>query len=87
MQESYGRMEREKHRREDNRRFILQAAENVFARLGFVQATMDIIASESQFSKATIYKYFKNKPDLFFTLFCNPLMKPESPFSPFWRNR
>lgn len=66
MSEMYNKSEREKHRREDNRRFILQAAEKVFTRFGYVDATMDAIAAEAQFSKATIYKYFENKPDIFF---------------------
>jgi AcrR family transcriptional regulator len=66
MSETYRKSEREKHRREDNRRFILQAAEIVFSRFGYSQATMDAIAAEAQFSKATIYKYFENKQDIFF---------------------
>ena len=66
MSETYRKNEREKHRREDNRRFILQAAEIVFTCFGYAQATMDAIAAEAQFSKATIYKYFENKQDIFF---------------------
>ena len=58
MIKDYQRKERKQRRIEDNKRFILKAAEKVFARKGFSLTTVDEIADEAQFSKATIYKYF-----------------------------
>ena len=62
------RKEREQLRRSENKRFILRAAERIFARKGFSLATMDEIAEEAQFSKATIYQYFKSKREIFFEI-------------------
>jgi len=59
------RRERERHRQEENKRWILEAAEKIFALKGYALATVDDIASESQFSKATIYRYFKSKAEIF----------------------
>jgi AcrR family transcriptional regulator len=68
MSKSNLRMERALHRQEENKRFILQAAENVFIQKGYRLATVDDIADEAQFSKATIYRYFKSKSDIFFEI-------------------
>jgi AcrR family transcriptional regulator len=62
------REERELHRQAENRRFILQAAEKVFVQKGYRLATVDDIAEEAQFSKATLYRYFKSKSDIFFEI-------------------
>ena len=43
---------------------ILQAATNVFSRLGFHKARMDDIVEESGLSKGTLYWYFKSKDDI-----------------------
>ena len=59
------REERKLMRREENKRFILDAAERVFAKKGYSTATVDDIASEAQFSKATIYRYFVSKSAIF----------------------
>jgi len=67
------RLERELHRREDNKIFILKAAEEVIAQKGCSVATMDDIAEEAQFSKATLYRYFKSKGELFFEIIVNSL--------------
>jgi AcrR family transcriptional regulator len=63
--EKIGRKEREHlvHRRE-----ILSAAEKVFATKGFFPTTMSEIAHEAEFGTGTLYKYFKSKEDLYFTL-------------------
>lgn len=58
-------MERERRRQEQNRRFILRAAEKVFIQKGYRFATVDDIAQEAQFSKATLYRYFQSKSDIF----------------------
>jgi AcrR family transcriptional regulator len=59
------RQERKRQREQENKRFILSAAENVFAKKGFTLATMDEIAEAAQFSKATLYRYFKSKQEIF----------------------
>ncbi len=63
--ERVGRKEREyqAHREE-----ILSAAEKVFAAKGFFLTTMSDIAREAEFGTGTLYKYFKSKEELYFTL-------------------
>jgi AcrR family transcriptional regulator len=78
--ERIGRKEREylAHREE-----ILLAAEKVFAAKGFFTTTMSDIAREAEFGTGTLYKYFKSKEELYFTLIdekveeINPLVKAE----------
>lgn len=50
------------------RREILLSAERLFAAKGFFATTMSEIARESEFGTGTLYKYFKSKEDLYFTL-------------------
>ncbi|NWF94395.1 MAG: TetR/AcrR family transcriptional regulator [Syntrophaceae bacterium] len=50
------------------RREILSAAERVFAAKGFFPTTMSEIAREAEFGTGTLYKYFKSKEDLYFSL-------------------
>lgn len=64
MEKTNLRMERERHRQEENKRSILQAAEKVFVQKGYSLSTVDDIAGEAQFSKATLYRYFKSKSDI-----------------------
>ena len=71
MIKTYSRDERKKHRAEDNRLFILEAAEKVFSQRGYALSTVDEIAAEAQFSKATLYRYFKSKRDIFFDVIFN----------------
>jgi AcrR family transcriptional regulator len=47
---------------------ILSAAEKVFAAKGFFTTTMSDIAREAEFGTGTLYKYFKSKEELYFTL-------------------
>jgi TetR/AcrR family transcriptional regulator len=63
--EKISRKEREylAHREE-----ILLAAEKVFAAKGFFPSTMSDIAKEAEFGTGTLYKYFKSKEELYFTL-------------------
>ena len=62
------RKERELRRQAENRRFILLAAEKVFVQRGYRLTTVDDIADEAQFSKATLYRYFKSKSDILFEI-------------------
>jgi AcrR family transcriptional regulator len=63
--EKISRKEREflAHREE-----ILLAAQKVFAAKGFFSTTMSDIAREAEFGTGTLYKYFKSKEELYFTL-------------------
>lgn len=58
------RSDRERKRRLENRDAILHAAEAVILRKGFSDTSMDDVAAEAQFSKATLYRYFKSKSEL-----------------------
>lgn len=48
-----------------NRDNILDAAEKLFAQKGIVQTTMDDIAKAADYSKSTIYVYFKSKEEIY----------------------
>jgi len=52
---------------------IREAAEKLFAKRGFYPTTMDDIAREAKLAKGTIYLYFDNKEDLFFSAIENKL--------------
>jgi AcrR family transcriptional regulator len=56
------RKERERQQREDG---IVAAAEKVFLAKGFAAASMDEIAKEADFSKPTLYQYFRDKETLY----------------------
>jgi len=59
---------REIERRRSNREAILYAAEAVICRKGMIEASMDDVAAEAGFSKATLYKYIRGKSELVFEL-------------------
>lgn len=46
-------------------RVILTAAQSLFSQFGLKKVTMDEIAGQAHVSKATVYKYFRNKNDIF----------------------
>ncbi|EKQ55471.1 MULTISPECIES: TetR/AcrR family transcriptional regulator [unclassified Clostridium] len=47
---------------------IINAAEKIFFEKGFENSTMDDIAKEAEFTKKTIYSYFKSKDELYFEI-------------------
>jgi AcrR family transcriptional regulator len=51
--------------REATRRRIIREAASEFARLGFDQANINVIAEQAGIGKGTIYLYFGSKRDLF----------------------
>ena len=65
MEQKLSRKEREylQHRNE-----ILQSAEKLFAEVGYHNTSMDMIAEKAEFSKGSLYNYFQNKENLFFSL-------------------
>src|SRR5947209_13531982 len=54
--------------REATRRRIIREAAGEFARLGFDQANINVIAEQAGIGKGTIYLYFGNKRDLFLAM-------------------
>lgn len=58
------RLERKEIIQAEYKKLMMQAAERVIIRRGFRSATMDEIAREAHFSKATVYRYFQNKGQL-----------------------
>lgn len=68
MNETTPRQERRLRRQTENRETILHAAEAVIIRCGLSASTMDEIAREAGFSKATVYKYYPAKGDLVFAI-------------------
>ena len=56
---------RKKEERELRRERILQGALAVFQNNGLEAATMDQIANEAGFGKATLYYYFNSKEEVF----------------------
>lgn len=56
---------RKEKERDIRRNEIIDAAEKIFSLNGFGNSTMDDIAKESEFSKRTIYVYFKSKEQLY----------------------
>jgi len=59
------RKEREYQARREE---ILKAAERVFAQNGFYNSTVAEIAKESEFAIGTLYQFFKNKEELYYTM-------------------
>lgn len=60
---------RRRQARELSREQILDAAEEVFARKGFHDATVKEIAAAAEFSVGGVYSFFPEKDDLFVQLF------------------
>lgn len=54
--------------REATRLRIMRVAASEFARLGFDQANINVIAEQAGFGKGTIYLYFENKRELFLAM-------------------
>lgn len=63
-----GIAERKEREKEQKQNTIIDAAEAVIFSKGLEAATMEEIAEMAEFSKGTIYLYFKNKEDLYFAI-------------------
>lgn len=59
------RKERDRQLRKSD---ILRAAEYLFATKGYHEATIQDIAKKAQYGAGTVYLYFKDKDDLYFSL-------------------
>ena len=62
-------LSRRERERLNRRAEILQAAWAVFSSKDYDSATLDDIAAAAELSKGTLYLYFQNKADLFFSTF------------------
>jgi AcrR family transcriptional regulator len=60
--------ERKEKERLTRKNDIINAAEKVFFHKGFEYATMDDIAKEAEFTKKTLYSYFKSKDELYYEI-------------------
>ncbi len=63
-----GIVERREREKEQRRNDIIDAAERVFFTKGRATATMDDVAEEAEFSKGTLYLYFKSKEELYLAI-------------------
>lgn len=63
-----GIAERKEKERLIKKNDIINAAEKVFIEKGFEYATMDDIAKEAEFTKKTLYSYFKSKEELYYEI-------------------
>jgi len=72
VKETPGRKEREMQRR---RQEIIDAAERVFMRNGYVNTTMEDITREAEFSRSTVYSYFTSREELFVLVHIKGLRK------------
>ncbi|MCA9733789.1 MAG: TetR/AcrR family transcriptional regulator [Deferribacteres bacterium] len=63
-----GIAERKEREKEQKRNDIVDAAERLFFSNGFANTTMDEVAKEAEFSKGTLYLYFKSKEDLYLAI-------------------
>jgi AcrR family transcriptional regulator len=62
-----------------NKNNIIETAKQLFAQKGVNQTTMDDIAKEADYSKSTIYVYFKSKDEIYnHIVYENMLMLKES---------
>ena len=66
--ESTEKLTRKEREFQSRRNEILDAALKLFATKGYYNTSMQEIATESEFSIGTLYNFFKNKEELFFTL-------------------
>ena len=58
-------------KRKKKEKFIIKAAEKVFAESGFHNAKMDDIAHEAGITKVTLYSYFQSKENLYLAVIYN----------------
>jgi len=59
-----GITERKEREKEQRRNMIIDAAEKIFFKKGLENSTMEDVAAEAEFSKGTLYLYFKSKEDI-----------------------
>lgn len=63
-----GIVERKEKQKQITKNDIINSAEKVFFEKGFENATMDDIAKEAEFTKKTLYSYFRSKEELYYEI-------------------
>lgn len=76
-----GITERKEREREEMRDLILQAARKLFLTQGYEKMSIRGIAEAIEYSPATIYLYYKDKNELFFSLHKDAFQKMMEEFS------
>jgi TetR/AcrR family transcriptional regulator len=69
------RKERTERERENRKNDIINTAELLFFSRGYENTMMDDIARKAEFSKTTIYSYFKSKEEIFLLVHLRGLVK------------
>ncbi|MFN8034437.1 MAG: TetR/AcrR family transcriptional regulator [Acidimicrobiia bacterium] len=69
MTRANARTERRQRHQELSRTHLLDAAEEVFGRRGFHEATLKQVAELAEFSVGSVYSFFESKDDLFRQIF------------------
>ena len=64
-----GIVERREREKEEMRKLILDTSLNLFVKMGFENVSMRTIADAIEYSVGTLYLYFKDKDEIFFSLF------------------
>jgi len=64
-----GIVERREREKEEMRKLILETSLKLFVQLGFENVSMRTIADAIEYSVGTLYLYFKDKDEIFFSLF------------------
>ena len=61
-------VERREEEKERRRAQLLDAAESLYAKLGWEALTMEKVARNARLSRALVYIYFRDKDDLLFAI-------------------
>ena len=62
-------MSRKEVERDTRRRFILDAARKVFVKKGVEETSMDDIATEAEYTRRTLYAYFRSRDEIYLSIF------------------
>lgn len=62
-------MSRKDIERATRRRFILNAARRVFTKKGVEETSMDDIAGEAEYTRRTLYAYFRSRDEIYLSIF------------------
>ena len=61
-------IERRERDKQQKKNHIIDAAERLFFKKGYTNASMDEVAEEAEYSKGALYLYFKDKEDLYLAI-------------------
>ncbi len=68
-------MSRKLSERSSRRDYILTAARELFAERGIDEPTMDDIAAAAEYTRQTLYSYFKNRDEILLRVLCGDLRR------------